>query len=182
MSRRTSIAWVRDFGAGAVALAAIGLALWEGWENRLHNRLSVVPKLDAVRNFDMVTQRFELKFVSSGLGPAVIENSWLYVDGKLIHDSYSDGEFPWRGAYEVFPSGFSTSDDYFGTGHYMTPGNSYDFLVWEKRPDTPRLDVFRESANRVDVVICYCSVYGDSCQIEHAGVSEIPLPSCGDTG
>lgn len=42
---------IQELGAGLVALAAIGLAVWEGWENRTHDRLSVLPKLDGVRSF-----------------------------------------------------------------------------------------------------------------------------------
>lgn len=180
MSQRRFTTWVRDFGAGAVALAAIGLAVWEGWENRVHNRLSVVPKLDGTRDFDMLEQRFSLNMISSGLGPAVVRDSWLYVDGKRIFASSQDGEFPWRGAYELFPSGFDVIDDYFGAGHYMTPGNKYRFLEVVKRAETPRDAGFRDVANRIDIVTCYCSVYGDSCRIEHIGLNAVAAPECDD--
>lgn len=178
MAQRGATSWVREFAAGAVALAAILLAVWEGWENRTHNRLSVKPKLDAQRNFDMQDQTFELLVVSSGLGPAVVNDTWLYLDGDVIYRGSVADELPWRKMYGTFGREFSVSDAYYGPGHYMTPGDSYRFLHVELRPDAPRDDDFRDTANRIDVVVCYCSVYGDRCQIEHVGLNEVPLPHC----
>lgn len=58
------VEWLRRSGAAIVAVAAVALATWEGLENRRHNRLSVVPKLDAVRDFDMLEQTFAFGFSS----------------------------------------------------------------------------------------------------------------------
>ena len=69
---RSAARWFAHAAPGLVAPAAIGLALWEGYENRQHNRISVVPKLDGVRDVDMTAQSFELALLSRGLGPAVV--------------------------------------------------------------------------------------------------------------
>ena len=85
----------------AVAIAAILLSVWEGMENRRHNRLSVLPHLDAnelsIRNASPVTNDgfpflqnkdslYAISYLleNSGLGPAVIKTSWCLRAGKLF--------------------------------------------------------------------------------------------------
>jgi len=169
----------RQLGAGIIALAAVGLAVWEGLENRIHNHLSVIPKIDAYRNRDMLAQNFELILASNGLGPAVVRNLQVYLDGTLIHDGTSAGELAWQAAYPVFRDlPVDVTDAYYMPGDFLVPGERYPLLRVERHADAPRIDHFGELTNRIDVVICYCSVYGDQCATEQLGSSDLTPPSC----
>lgn len=89
-----------------VALTAIGLSIWQGYENRTHNRLSVVPNLESneyginrafvdplsgeyyplLQNEDsLYAVSYSLK--NTGLGPAVIQNLLAFRDNEKVFDA-----------------------------------------------------------------------------------------------
>lgn len=87
-----------------VALAAIGLSVWEGLENRRHNRLSVLPHLKPIeadlRSATPIEHEYfllpsgmdSLSAVSyalenSGLGPAVLKNVLVFRDSEKVYDA-----------------------------------------------------------------------------------------------
>lgn len=171
--------WLRRAAAGIVAVAAVGLAVWEGLENRRHNRLSVVPKVDAVRDFDMREQTFSFGLLSSGLGPAVVRDLRIYLDGRKVYDKSTEHEFAWTEIYPILrDKGLEIWDSYYIEGQYLVPGERYNLLVVERRPGAERIEDFREIANRIDAVICYCSVYGDQCATEQLGVNPVEEGRC----
>lgn len=171
--------WLRGAAAGIVALAAVGLAVWEGLENRRHNRLSVVPNVDAVRDFDMREQTFRFGLLSSGLGPAVVHDLSIYLDGNMVYDKDSDSQNAWAEIYEIFRGkGLDVWDSYYIAGQYLVPGERYDLLRGDRRPGVEKIEEFRETANRINVVICYCSVYGDQCATEQLGVEPVDGGRC----
>ena len=166
-------------GAGIVAIAAILLAVWEGFENRRHNRLSVVPKVDAVRDFDMLEQTFSLGFISAGLGPAVVKNLCFYVDGEKFHDADSDTQYPWSAGYQLFRGrNFDIYDASYQRGQFLVPGNRYLLLQGELREGAERSTDFRDQVNRINVVVRYCSVYDDQCSVEQLGVTLVDNSTC----
>ena len=72
-----------------VALAAIGLSIWEGRENRLHNRLSVMPHLERIESTlrkGLADSTFSVKYAmyNSGLGPAVLHDVLVYKNDSLL--------------------------------------------------------------------------------------------------
>ena len=171
--------WISQSGAAIIAIAAVGLAIWEGLENRRHNRLSVVPKLDTVRDFDMLEQTFSLGFVSAGLGPAVVKNLCFYVDGKKFYDNQSDTQYPWSEVYKLFRGRhFDLWDASYRRGQYLIPGDRYLLLSGELRDGAERSDDFRDQADRINAVVRYCSVYGDQCDIEQLGTEPVDEASC----
>ena len=171
--------WIAKSGAGIVAVAAVGLAVWEGFENRRHNRLSVVPNIDAVRDFDMLAQTFALGLVSSGLGPAVVQDVRLYLDGELKFDRNSTGEYPWSEFFVLFKGmKLELWDDYLEHGKYLIPGERYNLLWTEGSEDAVRVDDFRDRVNRISISICYCSVYGDQCATEVLGIVDVDPGQC----
>lgn len=73
-----------------VALAAIGLSVWQGYEFRMHNRLSVLPQLEPSMSTinvpgDTMFVRYEV--ANTGLGPAVLANVVVFYDGERIYDT-----------------------------------------------------------------------------------------------
>jgi hypothetical protein len=169
----------RRLGAAVIALAAVSLTVWEGLENRRHNHLSVVPKIDAYRDRDMLVQRFELILASTGLGPAVVRDLRLYLDGVLIHDRTSDAGLAWQAAYPVFRDlPVDVTDAWFEPGDFLVPGEKYSLLRVERRRQADRITDFEGLTNRIDIAICYCSVYGDQCAIERLGTHDVVPPPC----
>lgn len=65
-----------------IALVALGLSIYEGWESRRHNRLSVRPFLTEAVRMSPAHERMCLVLKNNGLGPAVVKKWTLHVDGK----------------------------------------------------------------------------------------------------
>ena len=169
-----------------VALAAIGLSIWEGYENRLHNRLSLLPQLQnaesTVRegvNDDAYTMNFAL--ANTGLGPAVIENIVVFRDGEQVFDAVEAGGYL---GYAEITQELEQLPFYIGTfthgryaGELLQAGKEHVLL----RMDVPVIDslsqwtpgIVRERVmNRYSFVFCYCSVYGENCGMTY--VSQAP--------
>ncbi len=87
-----------------VALSAIGLAVWQGYENRRFFRLSVLPHLEPIeasigtaepltlKSFPFLQNSDSLYAVSyalenSGFGPAVVQNFLVFHNGEKIFDA-----------------------------------------------------------------------------------------------
>jgi hypothetical protein len=176
---KSTLRWVGQSGAAIIAISAVSLAIWEGFENRRHNRLSVIPKVDAARDFDMLAQTFSFGFISAGLGPAVVQNLCFYVDGEKFYDNQSDVQYAWSGAYTLFRGRkFDIYDASYRRGQYLIPGNRYLLLSGELREGAERSEDFREQANRINAVVRYCSVYGDQCETEQLGVTAVDVMTC----
>jgi hypothetical protein len=67
--------FVGDHAEALIALSALGLAIWQGMVQRLHNRLSVKPHLVFHRNVQNDSPQIAILLTNSGIGPAVIKNS-----------------------------------------------------------------------------------------------------------
>lgn len=113
-----------------LALSAIGLSIWEGYQNREFFRLSVLPHLESLETttasstpveselFPMLGNRDSLYAVSyslenSGLGPAVLKNILMYEGEKKVFDAaQSDSAYYYLGPVSEdmeqlpFPAGF----------------------------------------------------------------------------
>lgn len=78
--------WVSAASA-VIALAALGLALFEGVQARRHNRLSLRPRL----RFDFVIHQHQkvarITVTNVGLGPALIDSVRMLVDGSAVEVS-----------------------------------------------------------------------------------------------
>jgi len=69
-----------SFSAIIVSIASIFIATWQGMETRRHNRLSVRPKLDF--SFNVSRNSFGYSILNQGLGPAIITERKIFLDGK----------------------------------------------------------------------------------------------------
>lgn len=68
-----------SFSAIIIATASIFVAVWQGYETRKHNRLSVRPKLQISYSVD--EERFGYILINNGLGPATITEIKIFIDG-----------------------------------------------------------------------------------------------------
>ncbi len=74
---------ITSIAAIIVAIAAIGISVWQGMDNRRHNRLSVRPKLQIIFRAD---PQGDAGFIvrNDGLGPANIKRFDVKLDDKLL--------------------------------------------------------------------------------------------------
>jgi len=152
-----------------IALVAIGLAAWEGAENRRHNRLSVMPRLAAEieSGRDSAEQFVRMAIESTGLGPAVIGTFRIYFDGVPQDTLASASMIPWRKAIEAVSDSITQVNAHSVGGNYYFPVGRRYVLFEAKRL---RLSTEDSTAgdlagilDRLAVQICYCSVYGTDC-------------------
>lgn len=155
----------QSYGTLLVALAAIGLTVWEGLENRRHNRLSVQPRLaasiQAGRSGEGEYVRLAVE--NNGLGPAVISSFRVFLDGRVVDDGSSPSNRPWGPVIEAVPEGTGIDAHSFGAEYFFPAGD--EAIVFEaRRPpsDDPR-SVLADLLPRIAVDICYCSIYGTHC-------------------
>jgi hypothetical protein len=69
-----------------IALAALGVSVWEGVENRRHSRLSVRPLL-RIDCMGMRQPPISITLINSGVGPAIVKSFEVRVDGKPVDSS-----------------------------------------------------------------------------------------------
>ncbi len=80
--------------SGAIALIALGFAIWQGWQNHKHNKLSLRPWLKHVtglhtKRSGLCYSQFEI--INKGIGPAIIKDVMLFFEGKKkAHNSNND--------------------------------------------------------------------------------------------
>lgn len=72
-----------------IALIALGLAIYEGWSNRKHNKLSVKPKIDAAISFLFKDGEFIFSIINNGLGPAIITSVKIFVGTDEVDSNLS---------------------------------------------------------------------------------------------
>lgn len=77
-----------EIGTIVIALCAVWFTAWQATEERKHNRISVLPRLNVVSRIDPAKKNKEWKWdifykiENKGLGPAFITESQIVVDGK----------------------------------------------------------------------------------------------------
>lgn len=194
---------VTTFVTLIVAVTAIALSVWEGYETRLNNRLSVQPFLEGtneIRRNDS-TYSFTALVSSDGLGPAVYKKAMIFDrqadpergpvaattddepvislgDATGLRERWAETGLPRQGFF-----------GYFRQGTMQRPGDektffSYNLDALETRADTTQTPYsrVREVLYTYSVVICYCSVYGDSCGQAHLLGPPASDKICADLG
>lgn len=154
------------------AVVALGLAIWQGWEIRLANRLAVVPHLVFTTNFAKPLPDFDffgIQLENRGLGPAVVTEFRLFVDAKPVETNATgkwSATLKLLGVNETWVRYYSMNP-----GTYLEKGEP-EILVSivhdQVRPETMRS--FREAFSRLGIAICYCSVY-EKCKVARYGTA-----------
>lgn len=72
--------WIA-LSAMIVAVLALFVTIWESYQSRKHNRLSVKPLLGIGVD---IHEKLEFTLSNQGIGPAVIKEFSVYFDGKLL--------------------------------------------------------------------------------------------------
>ena len=81
---------VTAIATSITAIAALALAIYEGIQNRKHNRLSLKPVLVLDITKDRSPTTLSASIVNTGLGPAKIKKMRLFVSGKEVKDNLEE--------------------------------------------------------------------------------------------
>lgn len=149
-----------------IALAAIALAIWEGAENRRHNRLSVQPRIGAAINSgrDSGGEFARMTIESTGLGPAVIGAFRVYLDGVLQESEARPGTGLWNDVIAAFDTGATQINAHsVGRGYYLPVGRQQLLFELRRPASDSSLQALSSSLDRLALQVCYCSVYGTDC-------------------
>ena len=109
-----------------VAILALAISIWQGFEERKHNRLSVKPLL----NFETVShnQTKSIRLSNDGLGPAIIKGFYVYLDGEQLDANIQN---PWTKVLEHRNlSGQVSQMWYLSASSIFKPEKAYNLLSW----------------------------------------------------
>ncbi len=182
----------KDYAALGVAFIAVLLTVWEGYEFRHHNRTAVMPSLSVYseRNFSGENAFIELGIKSVGLGPAKVTSFDVYFNNKKERVFQANGFTTYfeQTMNALQHTGLDTAslltmDGSIKKGDLVPTGSSVNlFTVRYNEPKSGQ--EFRKVTaildEKLDVFVCYCSVYEDHCQLAHIGKNDKLAPKqCG---
>ncbi len=151
-----------------IAIVAITLAVWEGLENRRHNRLSVQPRLNASidAGLNPSGEYVRMAMESSGLGPAVLTRFVIFFDGVAQDTNMTATTHPWSSVLAaVGQDDMSINAQAYGEGTYLPPGQQL-VLFEATRARGVQGEPLTSMLERIAVQVCYCSIYGTDCDGE----------------
>ena len=160
-----------SFSAMIIALAAMVTTVWQSMETRNHNRLSVAPKLVVYSNstkfLDSVKQGVKpgIFVENHGLGPAIVENVRVYVNGSLKPD---DGYNGWKAAIKDLNINYHWVRIYgFSDGDAIREDRQFGILhIVPGLVNSKNLLRFSKAMEQVRVEIDYESIYGEKFTVE----------------
>ena len=143
-----------SLSAMLIALVGLGLSLWEGFENRGHNRLSVRPKMTFSYFYDDKEVWYELQ--NRGLGPAVIKWFEVRINGQLQKD--------WKDMFNALGIDYNKANPHFTVpmqGSIFQPG--IPSTLFAVNINTHEGQLLMANLDNIDLKICFCSMYDDDC-------------------
>jgi hypothetical protein len=142
--------------ATVIALSAFIVAVWQGVETRIHNRMSVMPRL-RLGLVQRGKEPIRLYALNSGTGPAIIENFVVRRDGETVAPSPEvlSGDL----------AKLSLSGDFFlrvlHAGDTISAGESLDIIhITLNEIDDAKVDILIGELRRVTIECEYSSIYG----------------------
>lgn len=145
--------------ATVIALASLLLSVWVGYQTRLHDHLSVMPRLTLINNFVDSEPEFGILLSNKGIGPAIVRELKISVDGKPVATDQYGGwgnartqlgiREPWNHC-----SGFS--------GLVISAGETIPLLAIKAKDQTNERKLLLHNAiARIGIMIVYESIYGE---------------------
>ena len=152
---------VTGISSAVIALCALGFSIWQGILARKHNRLSFRPHLTTWTHSDAEKGFYTVDLINNGIGPAVIEEFSVKVDGKLVS---GDGTEPIAKALKiVLPNlPYRSHQSYLAEGYSMAPKERCTvFAVQFLGQSLPSKEFVEHAINRGDLEISYSSFYDE---------------------
>ncbi len=149
-----------DIFAVFTAIAAVAVAIWQMWEMRKHNRLSVKPHL-YFSTYSVLGEAAGLRVTNGGLGPAIIKSFSLAVDNKWIDDTTRGG---WLEASRLLGAEkIPLNVSWYSRDQIVKSGESADILYTPTETRTPETDQYLDKlVKRLSVEIAYESAYRET--------------------
>lgn len=145
---------VLSASAGLVALSALAVSVYQAYMGRQQQKMSVWPYLYGGNIGPGATRPYEYRVWNQGVGPMLVEQVALFVDGKPMPT--------WQSARRAvgIPDDSVRDEVYssFGSASVLLPGQERS-LVSIGGPGARAF--WRAAQDRVRLRVCYCSLYGD---------------------
>jgi hypothetical protein len=140
---------------GIAAIVAASVSLYQASLAREQARAAAWPYLTGGSSL-ATGQRYYYVLANRGIGPARVRSVRVAVDGKDVAS--------WTDAIRQLSGTPATSYEYsyVGPGSVMSPATADTLLTLPAGAQA--YNFWRESGKRLDVAICYCSVY-DECWV-----------------
>ncbi len=144
---------------GIIALLALGFSIWQGWQIRIHNKLSVRPHLTTWINTDAEKGYYTIELINNGIGPALVEEFLLKVDGKIIS---GQGSEPIEKVLKIILPNlkYTSLHGYVSRGYSMTAKEKIIIVAIQfLKQHFPPLEFMNDAFNRASLDIYYKSFY-----------------------
>ena len=146
----------------AVAALALFLTIWQGLQARRHNRLSVRPLLefggyigDGDKQKNKKNSKFEVTIVNRGVGPAIIKNFVLKIEGREKSRNNSQDYHDSLG--ELLENFKPLMNTHLSSGSAVQAGEEIVVLRFKYNAKTDNIDFI----NKVEILVEYQSIYKD---------------------
>jgi hypothetical protein len=148
---------ITGISSAAIALCALGLSIWQGVLARKHHRLSFRPHLTTWKSANAETGLYSIEIINNGIGPAIIEEFIVSVDGKRLAGNGAEA------LNILFPNTPYQSDHSFlDKGYAMAPKERCAFLqVQFLGNPLPSEELVEHAMGRGDMRITYKSFYDE---------------------
>jgi hypothetical protein len=152
--------FIGENASEVIAFSALGLAMWQGYIARRHNKLSVRPYLTFSSKFLDEEPHFTVDIKNNGLGTAIITDYKVILDGVTQKDTGKSYVIEVCRKLQI-PDRFSSAGRYFEVGCSISAGESQNVIkiVLNKGAFLDREIAYKE-LERVQFKIKYKCLYG----------------------
>lgn len=144
-----------------VAACALSISIWQGYEVRKHNRLSVKPRLNFyIESATDVTNHISL--INSGTGPAVIQDITIFIDGLAVPYGWEDALIIMAVYHRLEIRTLVRSYTY-SKEDAIIVGKMEPLIVFEEKTFSDNIysKLFRTFLRKIKLVVIYKSIYGE---------------------
>lgn len=157
-------AWLGENDSEIIAICAVFIAAYQAYATRKHNKLSVKPHLNDFRDKESNSKQLIYTFTlnNNGLGPAIIKEWKVYVDGKALDSN--DHEYYEKKAREIIPEKINDVVTTRLGANYALPSNDTIkllYLMFYIHHGT-NFDGIEKNLARLDIYVRYESIYGNT--------------------
>ncbi len=152
---------VKDYVPIFIALVALFLSMWQAYQYRKHNQLSVRPFIQLISEMAGGEPANGILVNNAGFGPAIIKDFRIYVDGQLINDD--DNNCGWTNAVRLLHLKRSPVEHFcLAKGGFIKSGETYPLLSIKKEKITSdNFHALKNAISRLRFCIEYKSLYDE---------------------
>lgn len=148
---------ITSISAIVIAIAALFLTIWQSWMMRKHNYNSVKPLLSFERYLSPMHGGFGIYLNNNGLGPAIVINQKLLVDGKEI-EKLEDN--PWYYAAKSLDIDYTFVQlGFYDRNTVIAAGERKALVTIDENASKEQKEHFKKAIPRIGIEIRYKSIY-----------------------